>query len=337
MAAVDIFIRLTSLFVIAAALTAANASRTNADEFESSLGDMIASDEITSRQHETPDFELVRHRVDCDRADCYQESRLDQLSFLAAIDGAKQPQDYGVNADLGIRLRVNYSAPLAESYGLGYQVGTAVNWTDNAVRVFEVLGEDTSRFQSYTTFGLFQRLDGWGWGAVYDHLYQDGFDKTTLGQFRGQVSRDVTANTQIGLMGRLRAFDDTANFLGTPVTLRSINQGSVYFRHFFETGVQSTWWLGLVDEHGESNAVTGASPARDESFVIGADFYAPLNDSLALYGETNLITPADTGTVDAFFGMVWYPFNNAKRANRARFSPMQPVAAATSFAVDLVP
>lgn len=261
----------------------------------------------------------------------------DQLSFLSAIDGAKQPQDYGVNADLGVRFRVNYAAPLAEAYGLGYQVGMAVNWTDNAVRVFELLGEDTTRFQNHTTVGLFQRTDLFGWGVVFDHLYQDGFDESSLGQIRLQASHDVTANTQIGYMGRLRAFDDTAEFLGSTVRLRSIDQHSLYFRHFFETGVQSTCWIGVVDEHGESNAVTGPSPARDKSFAFGADFVAPLNDSLALYGETNLIFPADTGTVDAFFGVVWYPCGGAKTAHRAAYAPMQPVAAATSFAVDLLP
>jgi len=277
--------------------------------------------------------------------DCYGEvrgfptrrNRWEQLSFLAAIDGSKQPQDYGVNADLGVRLRAAYAAPLIESYGIGYQVGTAVTWTDNAVRVFELLGEDTNRFQSYTTIGLFQRAGRWGIGGVFDYLYQDGFDTTSLGQFRARASYDVTCRTQIGMTGRFRAFDDTADFLGNAVTLRSINQTSVFVRHFFETGVQSTWWLGLVDEHGESNAAFTPTPARENDVVIGADFVAPLNDSLALYGETNLITPADSGTVDAFFGVVWYPFTNAKTAHRRKFSPFLPVAAPTSFSVDLVP
>ncbi len=276
-------------------------------------------------------------RLDSGTLDAELRNPLDQLSFLMAVDGAKQPQDYGVNADLGVRLRSQYSAALIEEYGLGFQIGSALTWTDNAVRVFELMGEDTSRFQSYTTLGLFQRDGRWGWGGVFDLLYQDGFDKSTLGQFRGQTSYGVTSNTQVGLMGRLRAFDDSATFLGNQVTLRSINQGSVYVRHFFETGVQLTGWFGLVEEHGESNAAFGPSPARNNSFVIGADFLAPLNNSLALYGETNLITPADSGTVDAFFGMVWYPFANAKVAHRARFAPMMGVAAPTSFSVDLVP
>lgn len=273
----------------------------------------------------------------CDSRGNGPGQRWEQLSFLAAIDGAKQPQDFGVNADLGVRLRANYAAPLWESYGLGYQIGSAVNWTDNAVTVFEFLGEDTNRFQSHTTIGLFQRLSRYGWGVVYDHLYQDGFDKATLGQIRSRVSCDVTPRTQLGLEGRLRARDDTSFFLGAPVTLRSINQGSVYWRHLFETGVQSSWYFGIAGQHSEDNVATGVRQVRDKSFVLGADFTAPLNDSLALYGETNLIMPADTGTVDAFFGMIWYPFGNAKTAFRKRFSPMMPVAAATSFAVDLVP
>ncbi len=269
-------------------------------------------------------------------ATCYRHP-LEQLSFLAAIDGSKQPQDYGVNADIGVRLRGQYAAPLFEEYGVGYQFGSAVTWTDNAVRVFELLGEDTTRFQSYTTLGLFRRTDHWAIGAVMDYQYQDGFDQTSLAQYRGRVSYDVTSQTQIGLTGRFRAFDDEATFNGNPVTLRTTNQGSLFLRHFFETGVQGTISLGLVDEHGESNAAFGAASAHDDAVVLGADFLAPLNDSIAMYGETNLTTPADTGTVDAFLGLVWYPFGNAKSAHHAQFAPLLPVAAPTSFSVDLVP
>lgn len=262
---------------------------------------------------------------------------LRHLSFLSAIDGSKQPQDYGVNANLGVRSRVNYAAPLWETYGLGFQIGSAIEWSDNAVRVFELLGEDTTRFQNHTTAGIFQRIDGWGWGVAFDFLYQDGFDESSLGQYRGRIYHDVGCRTQVGAEVRLRAFDDEVDFLGNQVTLRSVDQGHVFVRRFFETGVQGTLWLGLVDEHGESNAVTGSAPAADERLVLGADFLAPLNHSFAMYGETNLIMPADTGTVDAFLGMVWYPFANARRARRERFSPMLPVAADTSFAVDLIP
>ncbi|WP_150122593.1 hypothetical protein [Rhodopirellula islandica] len=131
-------------------------------------------------------------------------------------------------------------------------------------------------------------------------------------------------------------FDDEATFIGNPVTSRTTNQGSIFRRRLFETGVQGTIWLGLVDDYGEASAAFRAAPAHDDAVVFVADFLAPLNDSLAMHGETNLTTPADTGTVDAFLGLVWYPFGNAKTSQRAQFAPLLPVAAPTSFSVDLV-
>ena len=313
-----------------------------ADPYSPDYGQLIDGQLVDATETTVSDsssWESFQSQVSKDHPRCCQPLRhpLEQLSFLVALDGAKQPQDFGVNADLGVRLRSQYAAPLAEDYGLGYQVGTAVTFTDNAVRVFELLGEDTTRFQSYLTLGLFQRVGDWGWGGVFDYLYQDGFDKTSLGQFRGRVTYNATDNTQLGASIRLRAFDDTAQFLNQEVTLRSINQGSLFLRHFYETGVQLTLWAGLVEENGESNAAFGPAPPRNDSLVIGADFLAPLNNSLALFGETNLITPSDTGTVDAYFGMIWYPFANAKTAHRKRFAPIFNVAAPTSFSVDLLP
>lgn len=267
----------------------------------------------------------------------YGETWRDTLNLFWGIDGSKQPQDYGVNANLGTRLSVDWAAPLLPDYGIGYQIGTAIDASDNAVRVYELIGEATTRFQSHTTLGLFARGQRFGFGIVYDHLYQNSFDSVNLGQWRSRVSYRATDCTEIGATLRLRAFDDTADFLGANVTLRPINQGSLYVRQFFETGAQMTGWIGLADEHGESNAVTGPSVAHDDAFVFGADILAPLNDSFAIYGETNLMMPADTGTVDAFLGIAWYPGGTARTARRGRFAPMLPVAADTTFSVDLLP
>lgn len=265
------------------------------------------------------------------------DNSLSELSFFWGIDGSKQPQDYGVNANLGTRLRATWSAPLNADLGLGYQLGTAVDVSDNAVQVFELLGEDTTRFQNHSTVGIFQRLDRVAWGVVFDHLYQDGFDSVSLGQWRGRVSYRATECSEVGATVRLRSFGDTAEFLGTPVRLRTIDQYSLYCRQYFSTGVQITGWVGLADEHGESNAVTGPAASHENALVFGADVLAPLNDSFAIYGETNLMLPADTGTVDAFLGIAWYVRGNAKSARRGAFSPLLPVASDTTFSVDLLP
>lgn len=261
---------------------------------------------------------------------------LENLTFFAGIDGSKQPQDFGVNANLGGRASFNWGVPLAYDSGLGLQVGSAIVGAGNAVRVYELMGEDTDRVQSFNTLGLFQRMDsGFSWAFVYDYLYQESFDRFSLSQWRGRVAYDLTACQQVGVTMQLSEHRDTGEYNATTVTLDPITQGSIFWRMLWESGTQTTFWAGLAEGHGESNAVTGFSPPTDEVFLFGADILAPLNDRLALYGETNLMMPADTGTVDAFLGIEWYPWGGAYQNRRKQFSPMLPVAGSTSFSVDL--
>jgi hypothetical protein len=110
----------------------------------------------------------------------------------------------------------------------------------------------------------------------------------------------------------------------------------LYWRHWWPTGTQTTAWGGIAGGHGENNAVTGVAPRFGSSFLMGADIYAPLTCRLAIYGETNLIFPSDTGTVDAFLGIEFRPGSNTRMARRGRFAPILPVASPTSFAVDLL-
>ena len=262
---------------------------------------------------------------------------LDELSFLFAIDGSKQPQDFGVNANLGGNASVNWGIPVIKEFGIGMQLGAGLTSSANAVRVYELLGESTGRTQSFTTVGIFQRTDsGLAWGFAHDFLYQKSFDTFQLGQWRIRGSYFLSTNNEIGITSSLNSYSDNGIFgSSTPVTLSPIEQGSLYYRRFWGTGAQTTAWIGIADKHGENNAVTGPSPAKHVPFLFGADLLMPLSASLAIYGETNMITPSDTGTVDAFLGIQWFPGRRAFRARRGTFSPLIPLAAPTSFAVDL--
>jgi len=261
---------------------------------------------------------------------------LKNLSLFGGIEGSKQPQDFGVNANLGGRFHANWGAPLLSEYGLGMQLGTALVHSDNAVRVYELLGETGGRRQSYTTAGVFQRFDsGFSWGFAYDFLYQESFDNFFLGQWRIRTAYDFSTDWQLGLTVYIADRSDSGDFSATTVTLDPISQAHVYLRRFWSTGVQTTFWAGLSDGHGENNAVTGPSRSTNDVFLMGADFVAPLNNRLALYGETNLMMPADTGTVDAFLGVQWFPWGNAKRARRTAYAPLLPVAGSPTFSVDL--
>ena len=268
---------------------------------------------------------------------CRCPSLFDEITFLFAIDGSKQPQDFGVNANLGGNASVNWGFPVFKEYGIGAQFGTGVTASANAVRVFELLGESTGRTQSFTTVGMFQRTDsGFSWGFAHDFLYEKSYDSFHLGQWRIRGSYLLSSNNEIGVTSSLNSYSDKGIFgTNTAVTLSPIEQGSLYYRRFWGTGAQTTAWFGIADKHGENNAVTGPSQGKQVPFLFGGDLLMPLTASLVIYGETNMIMPSDTGTVDAFMGIQWYPGGRAYRARRGKFSPLMSLASATSFAVDL--
>lgn len=265
-------------------------------------------------------------------------SLLDELTFLAAIDGSKQPQDFGVNAVTGGQFSFNLGVPLISDYGIGMQVGSGITAAGNAVRVYEALGETTSRTQNFTSVGLFQRTDnGFAWGFTHDFLNERYFDRFTLSQWRFRVAYDISDRNQVGFTGMLRGKEDTGVFgTNTSVRLRSIDQAQIYLRHYWATGAQTSVWAGVADGHGENNAVLGRAPGKDDPFLFGSDVLMPLTKSLAIYGETNFMMPMDTGVVDAFLGVQWYPRANAFCARRGKFSPLMSLASPVAFAVDLL-
>lgn len=81
--------------------------------------------------------------------------------------------------------------------------------------------------------------------------------------------------------------------------------------------------------------MTGPATGFNDVVVFGAEFLSPLNSHMAIYGETNLMMPADTGTVDAFLGVMLFPVGGARHPRRGDFSPMFSVGAPKSFSADL--
>ncbi len=261
----------------------------------------------------------------------------DSLSLFLGYEGSKQPQDFGINAHFGGRSAVNFAAPLLEAEGIGFQFGTAINATANAVQVVERLEGSASRTQSFTTIGCFQRSrSGWRWAAVYDFLYEEYYDDFTLSQARGLVGYQLSEVNEVGVKTAIRTNDDNGDFNGSEVTLRAINQGSIYYRHTYPNLVQIGCWCGLAEGHSEANYALGDLADQDTAFVYGTDLFVPLNDYCAIFGEANFITPADTGTVDAYLGMELFCWGGAKESRNRQFAPVLPVAGNTSFSVDLL-
>ncbi|HUQ72525.1 MAG TPA: DUF6666 family protein [Planctomycetaceae bacterium] len=286
-----------------------------------------------------PDLALVSNSYDaarCETDACCQRSWLDGLELFIGLEGSKQPQDFGVNAQFGGRAHANYGGVLWEDRGLGWQLGTGLNQTDHAVAVTSAIEGSSSRTQSFTTLGVFQRTDnGWIWAVAYDYLYQEDYDAVTLSQWRGRVGRLVNDCNEVGVFGMLPDQEADAVWAGTPVHLEPLAQASAYWRHTWQAGGETTFWLGVAESHGQANAALGDRPDTGGVIVFGSDLHVPLNDRWALFGEANFVTPADTGTVDAYLGFAYYPGGGAFGWRKQQFSPALPVANNTSFVTNL--
>ena len=260
----------------------------------------------------------------------------DNLSMAGGIDGSKQPQDFGVNALFGGRFHFDWGIPLIKDKGIGFHVGSAINFSDDAVQVFDRIQGTKQRLQSFTTLGLYQRTD-WGlnWGGGYDFLYEQYFDHFHLGQWRGYAGYEVTKRDEVGTNFMLRGYGSSGYFGKTAVTLHSINMANLFYRHTFNFGASTTFWAGLADGHNETNAALGDAGLVRHPFVWGAQVDVPLNEHFAIFGQANFITPPATGTVDAFLGIVYHPIGLSTRKRSSNLRPVMATANNPTFAVDL--
>jgi hypothetical protein len=260
----------------------------------------------------------------------------DGLTLFGGLDGSKQPQDLGVNANMGGRLAATWGRPIVLKWGLGVQAGIAYNFADNAVQVLHRLGVSDWRDQYFTTFGIFQRTDwGFNWSFAHDGLWETYYNSFYVSQWRGRAGYYVTDTDEVGVWGTIADGGDSGTVLGAPVHLRPISQANFFWRHTWASSAWTTFWIGSAKQHG--TFVLGfpdTAPVKD-AFVYGADLQIPLNDSWSLCGEANFITPASSGTVDAYLGFAFYPGRGVRQALQKRYAPLLPTASNVSFAVDL--
>jgi hypothetical protein len=271
----------------------------------------------------------------CETTSSHSWSWLETLELFGGLEGSKQPQDFGTNAEFGGRLHVNWGAPLLPAWGIGVQIGTAIDLTDNAVQVFERLEGNSDRVQEYTTAGIFQRIGALNWAVVYDFLEESYYDHFNLGQVRAKVGYHITECDEIGAWGTVATEKDNGTFATIPLTLRPIDQASAFWRHTWENCAQTTVWVGGCPGHGQVNVALGDLPPVGARVVFGADLHIPLSDNWAIFGEANFLTPANSGTVDAYLGFCYYIGGSAHGFRDRQFSPVLPVAEDTSMAIDL--
>jgi hypothetical protein len=293
-----------------------------------------AVDEAAVVRSQDPEFVSWQAEPACASCSC-GHTWCENLSFFSGLDGSKQPQDLGVNAHMGARTHVNLGIPICKDLGIGAQIGTAMGYHDFAVGAVEAIQGSRERFQSFTTAGVFQRAGCWKWGIAYDFLSENYYEGINLGQWRGVVAGKLTPCDELGAWFTMSDHGDSATFLTDSLTLEPISQVNVYWRRTWATGAETSFWVGAAEPHGEEIILFAPASPTGTQLVYGADIHAPLNDRLAILGEANFITPSDSGTVDAYLGMVYYPWGDAQSGRSRCFAPALPVASNPTFSVDL--
>lgn len=257
------------------------------------------------------------------------------LDLFGGLDGSKQPQDLGVNANMGVRASANLGVPLSRRFRLGVQAGVGVNLSDAAVAVLEQVDGTSRRTQTFLTAGLFGQAGAdLTWALGYDLLVQSYFDDFTLGQLRGRVGYALDASNEVGVWFTKSLLGDEGALLETAVRLDPISQANAYLTHTWPTAARTTFWVGVAAGHDNVVLVLPPDSRDDRVLVYGAELMMPLSDHLAVTGAANFLTPTASGTVDAFLGFTWLPGGTA-RARTAAARPGLGVANNPTFAVNL--
>lgn len=268
------------------------------------------------------------------------EKLIDNLNVFVGLEGAKQPQDLGINANMGARLGVNLGLPISRRHNIGGQVGVAFVLSDAAVHVLDQISDTSSRTQMFITAGAFGRtVHSISWAAGVDLQYSDYYDTFWLGQVRGQVGKALNDRHDVGAWFTVGMFGADAEVagVGTPVRLEPIALMNGYWGQTWPTGGRTFVWAGLAAGH--DNVVAAFPPEMWEPrsewvFNYGAALQVPLADRFAIAGAANFVTPTSTGTVDAFLGVVWSPGGGMLKGGGA-FRPMMPVGSNPMMPVNL--
>lgn len=246
----------------------------------------------------------------------------DNLTFFTALDSFKGPLDLDdLNGNYGSRTGLAGTMPLLRAWGVGLQAGSSVTWADFHGSQFT--GNDT-RFQNFTTVGVFQRSanNRLAWGFVHDWLIDDYHAKYHFSQWRMKFAWRVRPNDELGIWAAVPNRRDDA-FLGNPPVLQfftPLSQGAGYWQHTWRAQIVTQGYWGVAENPGE--------------FTFGGSGQVPLSRSLALNAGFAYMLPSARGgnpgraeeSWNMTFGLTWYPARGALQANTNRFRALLPMA-----------
>ena len=259
------------------------------------------------------------------------------FSIFAGVQGFKGASDLGRNGNFGFHEGVNFSGPLGDPWGIGYQAGMQAvhsNFKGTQTLTTDGTTDNGSRNQIFFTGGLFHRAHcgGLQGGVVVDYFHDNYFEATNLTQLRTECALVAPDCGEIGFWGAFGVGKDQVEARRNGQTLFNrwltpTDMYAAFWRRYFSGGGQGRLWVG----------VTGM---RD--VVFGGEIMVPLGTSWALENNFTFLSPrqgrATGGQAEESWSvalqLVWYPGRCAQSVRQSPYFPMFTVADNSVFMVD---
>ncbi|TWU21253.1 DUF6666 family protein [Bythopirellula polymerisocia] len=257
---------------------------------------------------------------------CFQVClpRIKDFTFWGGVQGFRGPRDFVAGAPPTARsdsnfgfhegLNISGRAPIVGrlfpqlSYQLGFQAFQS--------RLSGTVDNGDDRGQQFITAGLYRRVcSGVQFGLVYDYMNDNLDEDISLNQIRYEVSLKSPRGREIGFWGA----SSTNDAISDGVNWSTVDQYAAFFRWNLRDGYQARFWGGA----------TG-----DSEGILGADFYAPLNDRWSVQSGFNYLIPDKLGSPEEVMqeswnigiNLVWHIGCSARKGANSPFRPLFGVA-----------
>lgn len=245
----------------------------------------------------------------------------------AGVTGFQNEDDFGTLGNFGVNEYLNWSMPLWNAFGIGWQVGVRGVQSNFHRSTIGTLSRN-NREQTFVTTGFFTRAfkgRGLQGGVVWDYLHDSYFENINVAQVRSELSY-VWGYHEFGFWGAQNVAEEGIGFIPTAEG-SSENLYTAFYRLQF--GDANEW------------RVWGGSTAT-QAGIVGSSIRAPLSKSLAIEGTFTHLFPgrheqytlnppgggapiqinAQPKSWNVSINIVYYP---ARRARRSLASPYRPL------------
>jgi hypothetical protein len=249
------------------------------------------------------------------------------LTLFVGTHAFSNAGDVGQAGSFGFHEGVNWSSPIWNAAGIGFQLGYQAMQSD-----FSGGGAfDNDRSQHFITTGFFRRQMcecGWQWGVVYDFLSDEFVDDFDVSQIRGELSYRFRGH-ELGFWFASSSSEEGSDTTADVTRFETVDMYSIFYRRRLMNGGEGRLWGGVT---GESDG------------IFGGDVRVPLSCDWDLVAAFNYLSAPDDDASqlsDAWnigINLVWYVCpEGALKAGGSRYRPLFNVADNGTLVTRVVP